>query len=267
MPKISHTIAALTLLMLMVPCLAADEVVVYFFWSNGCPHCANEKVLLEDLKNRYPGLQVMDFEVSTRENIDLYMEMAEAYGFKPNEVPTIFIGDQYITSYSQSKGNRIEAAITECVQMGSCPNPIERLDMTVTTIKATTTTFVNTAYEKSTCNSDSDCASRHGTYWICIDNECSYVPPATTTTTRSKTTTTRKSTTTIRPTTTIQDEDMFCPIGDTSCGSFKEDKKAEILERDQNAYMQMFLLIAAFCAVFLIVGTYIYFKKVRNEDG
>ena len=41
----------------------AQPVVLYFFWGDGCPHCAQEKPFLEELKGRYPNLEVRDYEI------------------------------------------------------------------------------------------------------------------------------------------------------------------------------------------------------------
>jgi len=40
-----------------------EQVNVYFFWGVDCPHCEKEKPFLEELKAKYPGVQVHDFEV------------------------------------------------------------------------------------------------------------------------------------------------------------------------------------------------------------
>lgn len=41
-----------------------DEVTLYFFWGEGCPHCAAAKPVLAELDTRYPPqLEVRSFEV------------------------------------------------------------------------------------------------------------------------------------------------------------------------------------------------------------
>ncbi|MEM5782671.1 MAG: thioredoxin family protein, partial [Candidatus Aenigmatarchaeota archaeon] len=39
------------------------KICVYFFFGQGCPHCAEEKPFLEEMKNKYPQLEIYDFEV------------------------------------------------------------------------------------------------------------------------------------------------------------------------------------------------------------
>ena len=39
------------------------EVPIYFFWGDGCPHCATQKVFLGKLVEDHPYVVVYDFEV------------------------------------------------------------------------------------------------------------------------------------------------------------------------------------------------------------
>ena len=97
------------------PVLAANPVVIYFFWGDGCPHCAEAEPFLEKLANRYPEVEIRDYEVwNNEENRDLMFSMAEAYGFEAQYVPTIFIGDQHWVGYSEIIGEEIEAAVKAC---------------------------------------------------------------------------------------------------------------------------------------------------------
>src|SRR5512136_2382048 len=76
------------------PAQANEPVTIYFFWGDGCPHCAAAKPFLADLAQRYPSVQVRDFEVwYHEENREPLMRMAAKFGFEPTAVPTIFIGD------------------------------------------------------------------------------------------------------------------------------------------------------------------------------
>ncbi|MFA6272684.1 MAG: hypothetical protein WC693_06380, partial [Patescibacteria group bacterium] len=42
---------------------AQENINIYFFWGNGCPHCAEEEPFLEQLKAKYPNIEIRDFEV------------------------------------------------------------------------------------------------------------------------------------------------------------------------------------------------------------
>lgn len=103
----------------------SSKVTLYFFWGNGCSHCAAEKPFLEKLKHEYPGLKVMEFEVwYSEENQTLFKKFLEAYNVsKPYGVPTIFIGKEYIVGYDTEAitGLQIENLVKDCIRPG-CPN-------------------------------------------------------------------------------------------------------------------------------------------------
>lgn len=93
-------------------------VIIYFFWGDGCPHCAEEKPFLEKLKQQY-GVEVRAYEVwYVPENQTLFLKMARAHGFEPKSVPTTFVGKRHWVGYSQQIGQEIEAAVKECLTSG-----------------------------------------------------------------------------------------------------------------------------------------------------
>jgi cytochrome c biogenesis protein CcdA/thiol-disulfide isomerase/thioredoxin len=97
----------------------AQPVVIYFFWGDGCPHCAAAKPVLAELTRKYPGAQVRAYEVwYVEENQTLFKQMAAAYGFEPSAVPTIFIGDRHWVGYAEQIAPEIESAVAECAATG-----------------------------------------------------------------------------------------------------------------------------------------------------
>ena len=52
----------------------AKELTVYFFYGDGCPHCAHEEVLLEELKNKYSKLNIISYETWYNEENAILME-------------------------------------------------------------------------------------------------------------------------------------------------------------------------------------------------
>ena len=122
-------------LVLMITCLAAllgwaqpaaagtnaqeKTFALYFFWGNGCPHCAHAKPFLEDLKTRYPGLEVRAYEVwYLQENQAIFTDMAKAYGFEPQGVPTFFLGDQHWVGFTETIQAELEQAVQTCADGG-----------------------------------------------------------------------------------------------------------------------------------------------------
>lgn len=96
---------------------------LYFFWGDGCPHCAAAKPFLADLAARYPDLEVRDVEVyNDPEGREAFVEMAAAFGFEPTGVPTFFLGEDSWVGFSESTtGAQLEAAVARCVAVG-CPD-------------------------------------------------------------------------------------------------------------------------------------------------
>jgi len=124
-------IACLALALANVPPSGADsKVVMYFFWGDGCPHCAAEKPFLEALKQKYPSLEVRDYETwHSTDNAKLYSDMCTAYGIKPLGVPATFVGAfEPVVGYDKDSttGAKIESLVKSCMESG-CIDPIERV--------------------------------------------------------------------------------------------------------------------------------------------
>jgi glutaredoxin len=97
-------------------------VTVYFFWGEGCPHCAKAEPFLEALARQYANVQVEAFEIQHHpENLAILKEMAAAYDFEPRYVPIIFVGDEYWEGFAGSTRDEIEAAVEACAENG-CPD-------------------------------------------------------------------------------------------------------------------------------------------------
>ncbi|MEM7816010.1 MAG: hypothetical protein QXN71_02745 [Candidatus Aenigmatarchaeota archaeon] len=120
---------ALIATILLTPASAQEKnkVKLYFFWGDGCPHCAQEKPFLEELQQKYPEVEVEMFETwHNTENAKLFVRMAEAYGTTAQGVPTTFIGDRYWVGYADYMGSEIESYVRHCIENG-CQDPGERL--------------------------------------------------------------------------------------------------------------------------------------------
>ncbi|MEM4389793.1 MAG: hypothetical protein QXG98_03960 [Candidatus Micrarchaeia archaeon] len=119
----NYRLLALALL-LSLPVAAQNAVEVYFFYGSGCPHCASERVFLEELKERYP-LSVHAFEVwYDAENARMLENFSKAYGVALGGVPVTFVGERYWVGFEEAIGKEIEEAIAECARSG-CPSPAD----------------------------------------------------------------------------------------------------------------------------------------------
>ncbi|MDH4228013.1 MAG: hypothetical protein OEV59_09755 [Deltaproteobacteria bacterium] len=104
---------------------ADNKATLYFFYGEGCPHCAKEEVFLEKMKAKYPSIDVRAFEVwHNPENVAIMTEFLAPYGLKPTGVPVTFIGNSGpLSGYGDdsTSGRVIEGFIKDCVESG-CPD-------------------------------------------------------------------------------------------------------------------------------------------------
>jgi len=124
--------------------LAAENptVCIYFFYSSKCPHCAQEKPFLEELKQKYP-IELHEFEISNQDNSNLWYQICNKYRTQPVGVPMTFIGDKVFVGFAHGDqeifnpqynayigySNVIEKTIKEYVEKGgaACPSEISGL--------------------------------------------------------------------------------------------------------------------------------------------
>ena len=87
--KVNRLILFLLVLLLFVPVFASAEasakndvssnnVTVYFFWGDGCPHCEAEMPFIENLEGKYPQLQVVYLETwHNKSNAEMFVSFAK----------------------------------------------------------------------------------------------------------------------------------------------------------------------------------------------
>ncbi len=112
------------------PVHASKSVQLDFFWSNGCPHCAKEKVFLDELKDKYPNLTINSYEISQNMgNALLLQSVGQRLNVDVSGVPFTVIGDEYIVGFGsgETTGKQIEELILAVGESSSdaTPLPIE----------------------------------------------------------------------------------------------------------------------------------------------
>jgi glutaredoxin len=119
-----------TFLFLAQPVSAQNiPVNAYFFYGDGCPHCAEERqYLLHTLKNEYPNLQVYEYEIyNSRENAVLLQRTAEKLSVGVDGVPFLVIGDKHFVGYANGISSQmIEQKVNECSTEG-CPDSVSAI--------------------------------------------------------------------------------------------------------------------------------------------
>jgi thiol-disulfide isomerase/thioredoxin len=114
-----------------VPAILQDEekVVIYFFWGDGCPHCAKAKPVLEGLAAQHPSIELYEFEIyNSVENQELFTAFGKAYGFEPRYIPTILIGDRYWEGYAEESTQAITSEVERGLVEGSIDKGAELIE-------------------------------------------------------------------------------------------------------------------------------------------
>lgn len=91
-------------LLLWIPnkVFAINEVNIYFFHSNSCDICNQERVYLDALKKRYPNMRVYSYEISDSSNFELMQKAKSIYQETRSGVPYTVIGDSSYLGFSQN---------------------------------------------------------------------------------------------------------------------------------------------------------------------
>lgn len=91
---------------------AKEDVIIYFFHGDGCPHCAEEEKFLDKVEDKYDNVEIVEYEVwHDFSNQRLMNQVAEEFGVKSTGVPFTVIGTDYFKGYSSSVGIDIENSI------------------------------------------------------------------------------------------------------------------------------------------------------------
>jgi thiol-disulfide isomerase/thioredoxin len=108
---------------------ASKDVNIYFFWGDGCPHCANEKIYLEYLRDKYPFVTLYDYEVyNNGENKDLLKEIGSAMDMNIAGVPFTVIGEKYFIGWSDNADLKLSMEETiKCAQENKCGDVIAQI--------------------------------------------------------------------------------------------------------------------------------------------
>lgn len=100
------------------------SVVLYLFWTDGCPYCAKEKEFLKEIKKKYPKLEIKDYEVSSNISArELLTTMSKSYGINPSGVPVTFVGDKGLVGFNEEIAKELEKTIKICLKK-VCDDPL-----------------------------------------------------------------------------------------------------------------------------------------------
>jgi len=96
-----------------------NNATLYFFWGNGCPHCAAEEKFLSKIQQDYPTLTIRKFEVwGSAKNRQILQDVGQKLGADVKGVPFTVVGNRYINGYytDDTTGAEIRDYIESCLQ-------------------------------------------------------------------------------------------------------------------------------------------------------
>ena len=88
---------------------------MYLFWGDGCVHCHNLKIFLNDLEPKYKDMfELYAFEVwGNPDNQTLMGRFAKTMGDSPKGVPYLVVGDKSFNGFSESMKEDIVQTIID----------------------------------------------------------------------------------------------------------------------------------------------------------
>ena len=98
----------------------ASKVNLYFFYGQGCPHCAKEEKFLDQLEADYSEISIHRFETWYNDNNATLLDtIRRDIGFQSG-VPVLLVGEEAIVGYSddETTGQRIRLLVDQYVKNG-----------------------------------------------------------------------------------------------------------------------------------------------------
>jgi len=96
-----------------------QPIAIDFFYSSVCPHCKAEKEFLIILKEKYPQLEINQYEVTgSRENQETLKNFYQQHNVPASErgyVPVTFTPSDYFIGFSEQIGKDIENCLVKCM--------------------------------------------------------------------------------------------------------------------------------------------------------
>lgn len=103
---------------------AASRVTIHFFWAANCPHCAEARPFLAELVDRYPRIDIVEYDVwGDKEAFGRLLNLAEARGQQLVSTPAILIGDHLWFGFSTGVARELEEEVLRCLDRG-CDDPL-----------------------------------------------------------------------------------------------------------------------------------------------
>jgi len=112
-------IFSLILFFSLIGGVSASDVKLYLFHSESCPHCASERKFLNEIKDDYPNVEFVEYEVTmVEENMNLLKDVKEALEDYNNYVPYTVIGENSLSGFNENTKASILQYLDRCISDG-----------------------------------------------------------------------------------------------------------------------------------------------------
>lgn len=94
---------------------ASNQITIYLFHGDGCPHCAQEQIFLNELKAEYKDqINIVKYEVWYNDyNESLYEKVKTTLNASVKGVPFTVVGEKYFSGYSSTVGENIKNTVDD----------------------------------------------------------------------------------------------------------------------------------------------------------
>lgn len=106
-----------------------DKTNIYFFWQQGCPHCASERPFLENLVKQNPAVELQAFDISSnKDSLNLLIAIGKKLDINISGVPFTLIGENYFIGWfdEQTTGVAIRQAVNLALA-SSCRDVVKEI--------------------------------------------------------------------------------------------------------------------------------------------
>jgi cytochrome c biogenesis protein CcdA len=103
----------------------STAIAAYYFYGDGCTHCANVKPVILALAAKYQNLDVVQLEVyHNATNQDLFSRFNSEFGITTPGVPTLVVGNHILVGEAQIRDDA-ESIILQLMQHPVSPTPAQ----------------------------------------------------------------------------------------------------------------------------------------------
>lgn len=121
MKKIKILLVAIFMMLLFLPNVKAEEnLKFYLFYQESCPHCHDEMEFINSIKDEYPTVDFVFYEISLNEmNYNFYNKVLNKTKINANGVPFTIIGTDYYVGFNEEISKNIVESLNKFLEIGT----------------------------------------------------------------------------------------------------------------------------------------------------